>query len=1020
MNFESVNSDFTEQNFLAELKAFKISGTITDNFSNPLEGVSIYFGDIAEPTITNSDGYYEKVIAAGWSGKVVPNKTGYEFTPIENYYSNLNNDYVNENFSGLKKDLDFNVEIVLNPVNSSLSDEFGCSVSIDNNFAVIGDYEYYDAGKYGAALIYELKDSKWTLHSILTPDIKNTYFGYSVDIDGDRIIVGATEDDDGKGAVYFYHLENSVWVLKNKLSNGIEDSDFGCSVAISGDKAVVGAQNYLDGGYSNSGRVFFYEFADDNWSLNNYLYGDAKKTSRYFGASVAIDNNHAVVGSWGNKSVYIFNYNGSSWDLVDTKSESVNYFGHKVTMSNNTIGVGSYYRNGSVSIYEKDTTGSWILTQELTSSTYMSFFGYSLSIDGDYLAVGAKYEDIIEEDDSRGAIYVFKKENNSWNEKHILSNANNQYWIEYLGQNVSLSNGNIISGCELTSNHFDGLAFIYGDIDNYRPHIISGIVKDESDTPKSGVEILYNDNVKDTTGADGKFERKIIHGWQGEITPNLIGWIMEPESIIYDEVVTDMPNQNIVCKPLDLDLDGGTKIFATTPDEYDRFGVSMASNDDLILVGASRSDEIDTRAGSAYLYKYENDSLNLKIKLIPDELETNTRFGTDVDISVKYIVAGTEDQKVFTYENIDGTNWILDEIIEEDSYGDSFGVKVAVSDNYLAVAAPEGTDSDPRGRVYIYKRNRTNVVWDRAARILGSDDDGQFGESISIYKDKLIIGGSEENSWDGIASIYLLYGDEVTLQFTSSHPENETRKYFGKHVAIYDNFAAISSEDEIFVYQYVDDSWSLHSVLTDDRIERNYCSMEMYDNYIAFSNHSERVCLLYKYSNGNWELVDEIYGPDAAGNDYFGNSLTINKNYLVVGAEKDDEFGVYSGAIYFYADTSSSLIQSSQKVNLDGNLPKEYSLSQNYPNPFNPTTIINYGLPEKSDVKMKIYDITGRLIKIFNITQQSAGYHNIAWNGRNNNGTKVASGVYIYRMQAIPLEGGSQPFIQTKKMILLK
>jgi hypothetical protein len=89
-------------------------------------------------------------------------------------------------------------------------------------------------------------------------------------------------------------------------------------------------------------------------------------------------------------------------------------------------------------------------------------------------------------------------------------------------------------------------------------------------------------------------------------------------------------------------------------------------------------------------------------------------------------------------------------------------------------------------------------------------------------------------------------------------------------------------------------------------------------------------------------------------------------------------------------------------------IPKEYDLSQNYPNPFNPTTTINYQLPSKSHVTLKIYDILGNLVKVLVDGEKNPGYYQVTWNG-----TGIASGVYFYR-----LVSGS--FVSTKKLILLK
>jgi FlgD Ig-like domain/Cep192 domain 4 len=94
--------------------------------------------------------------------------------------------------------------------------------------------------------------------------------------------------------------------------------------------------------------------------------------------------------------------------------------------------------------------------------------------------------------------------------------------------------------------------------------------------------------------------------------------------------------------------------------------------------------------------------------------------------------------------------------------------------------------------------------------------------------------------------------------------------------------------------------------------------------------------------------------------------------------------------------------------------PLSYELYQNYPNPFNPTTNISYQLKERSSVTLNIYDILGRRVaSLVNNQIQNAGQHILTWNGRNSNGNKVVSGVYIYRIIA-------NNFISSKKMILLK
>jgi hypothetical protein len=89
-------------------------------------------------------------------------------------------------------------------------------------------------------------------------------------------------------------------------------------------------------------------------------------------------------------------------------------------------------------------------------------------------------------------------------------------------------------------------------------------------------------------------------------------------------------------------------------------------------------------------------------------------------------------------------------------------------------------------------------------------------------------------------------------------------------------------------------------------------------------------------------------------------------------------------------------------------IPAEYGLDQNYPNPFNPSTTINYQLPEKNHVSLKVYDILGNLVTTLVNQEMDAGYYTVNWNAVN-----LASGVYIYRFV-------SDSFISSKKLILMK
>lgn len=95
------------------------------------------------------------------------------------------------------------------------------------------------------------------------------------------------------------------------------------------------------------------------------------------------------------------------------------------------------------------------------------------------------------------------------------------------------------------------------------------------------------------------------------------------------------------------------------------------------------------------------------------------------------------------------------------------------------------------------------------------------------------------------------------------------------------------------------------------------------------------------------------------------------------------------------------------------NIPTEFALSQNVPNPFNPSTIVEYALPKDAQVNLSIYNVLGQHVKTLVDDMQRAGKQTVTWDGTDNGGRSVASGVYFYKLRA-------GDFSSTKKMLLLK
>ncbi len=117
----------------------------------------------------------------------------------------------------------------------------------------------------------------------------------------------------------------------------------------------------------------------------------------------------------------------------------------------------------------------------------------------------------------------------------------------------------------------------------------------------------------------------------------------------------------------------------------------------------------------------------------------------------------------------------------------------------------------------------------------------------------------------------------------------------------------------------------------------------------------------------------------------------------------------YDGSRFEHGPISVTFGLTGQAVQL----PDHFELGQNYPNPFNPTTELRYQLPEESDVEIVVLDATGRLVKTLVKGKMSAGQHSVTWDGRDERGQMLGSGMYFAKMVA-------GDYIQIRKMVLVR
>ncbi len=207
-----------------------------------------------------------------------------------------------------------------------------------------------------------------------------------------------------------------------------------------------------------------------------------------------------------------------------------------------------------------------------------------------------------------------------------------------------------------------------------------------------------------------------------------------------------------------------------------------------------------------------------------------------------------------------------------------------------------------------------------------------------------------------------------------------------------------------------------------------------------------RINVTDKLRFGNRQLVSTSLGEDGSGNIIFKSlqtsNLTIGGGANLMGtiiapdakvragkdvffrgvmAVRDAEFGARSIILDHLSSRSFPKRSISDAQTLAEQLPAEYVLAPNYPNPFNPETRIRFGLPASSQMSLKIFNVQGQLVRILSNETRSAGFHELVWDGTNEQGQQVSSGVYFYMLQVYgQADGTAVQFQQVRKMLFLK
>jgi len=471
-----------------------ISGRIIDADGRP-------FGDITvtaqgetdtdiHTTVTNGNGIYAFIgLDPDTVYTITPDKLGYDFDLNFGYGPELNNvrtgrsddaSITSGNIWGVdfigyrNSDTDSSgresqvvcTDVKLTASDGARNDHFGSVVAMSGDYAIVGAYG--DDDNRGAAYIFKREGTSWIEQAKLrrpVPRQSNDCFGYSVSVSGDYVIVGAgsTHGGDhnttiGAFSAYIFKRNGTSWTQQSELITtdvGLGDR-FGSSVSISGDYSIVGAPHY-----ASRGSAFIFIRNDTSWTQQDTLFVPDIPIHTYLGDLVSISEDYAIMaggyhyykGRNDYGPVYIFKREDTTWTEQAILSSSERSFGNSISIDEDYVIIGAPEENndngdgiGSVYVFNRDGT-SWTQHAKLTASDGISFdyFGRSLSINGDRIIVGAPNDDDDFKGRDSGSAYIFGRDDAGWTQRAKLTALDAAY-DDFFGTSVAIDGDYAIVG----------------------------------------------------------------------------------------------------------------------------------------------------------------------------------------------------------------------------------------------------------------------------------------------------------------------------------------------------------------------------------------------------------------------------------------------------------------------------------------------------------------------------------------------------------------------------------------------
>ncbi len=693
-----------------------------------------------------------------------------------------------------------------------------------------------------------------------------------------------------------------------------------------------------------------------------------------FGRRVAIDGDTAVVGApfdehTGFGSVYIFVRSGGTWQRgqkLISPTPIRAQFGRAVAISGDVVMVGSPLESvnaseqGVVDVFRR-VEGEWMHAQRLVASDAGTndVFGWSLSLSGSTLLVGAWSHDTIGQDNFQGAAYVFESLGTTWVQRQKLTAPLGEPG-DYFGQVVSTDGASIVVGAPSRD--------VGGSVDQGEAYLYR----------RSGADWLLHSVIRAVDGqANDRFGSSVLV----DSNSIYVGAYLDDEGARQDQgslYIFERVNDAVLSRQ---------KLQAALPNEFGYFGYSLAVRDDLLFVGGYGFGT-GAATGQGAVHVFDRVSLGWQereLPLVVAEGAPGDAFGVSIGLSGQSLIVGAylddlgpnTDQGTAHIFVEKGGAWSRQGVLHsgDGTSGDAFGAAVAHEAQTLAVGMPHDGLRGVFGEgpsVHIYRLGGGAPKLQQ--RIFPDDIDypySGYGSAVAVSGETIVVGAHsarEGGQSAGAAYVYEKQAGQWNLRARLGRVPGSTEYGCGFRVAIVGDRLLVGCRvgRVAYLFRRLDGIWTLeHRFTSVDETAVEYGSeIALGPDLVAIGSPGNgsgispipgSVYVYVKLPQG-WVLQQRLFADDGQDYDQFGSAIAVSEDTMLVGASYDrSDSGAVRNSAYIFERSSGQWQQRQKLSHPDRNLGSSLDIDHDF------ATLLGGGRVHLFERLLGVWTLTGTL-----------------------------------------------------------